>query len=81
VTRRTGWTFNASDPGRGGSFSLFLNVKTSSGAHAASYSGGTGYRNSFLGVKWPGREADHSCSSAEVKNEWSYTSAPPHMFL
>jgi hypothetical protein len=30
-----------------------------------------------LGVKWPGREADHSApSSAEVK-EWSYTSTPP----
>jgi hypothetical protein len=31
-----------------------------------------------LGVKWPGREADHSPpSSAEVKNVWSYTSTPP----
>jgi hypothetical protein len=31
-----------------------------------------------LGVKWPGREADHSPpSSAEVKNAWSYTSIPP----
>ena len=30
-----------------------------------------------LGIKWPGREADHSpSSSAEVKNEWSYTSIP-----
>jgi hypothetical protein len=29
----------------------------------------------FLGVKWPGRKADHSPpSSAEVKNEWCYTS-------
>jgi hypothetical protein len=26
-----------------------------------------------MGVKWPGREADHSPqSSAKVKNEWSY---------
>jgi hypothetical protein len=32
----------------------------------------------FLGVKRPGREADHSPpSSAEVKNAWSYTSIPP----
>jgi hypothetical protein len=32
----------------------------------------------FLGVKWPGREADHSPpSSDEVKNAWSYTSTPP----
>jgi hypothetical protein len=31
-----------------------------------------------LGVKRPGREADHSLpSSAEVKNVWSYTSTPP----
>jgi hypothetical protein len=32
----------------------------------------------YLGVKRPGREADQSPpSSAEVKNAWSYTSAPP----
>jgi hypothetical protein len=32
----------------------------------------------YLGVKRPGREADHlTPSSAEVKNEWSYTSTPP----
>jgi len=31
-----------------------------------------------LGVKWLGCEADHSpLSSAEAKNAWSYTSAPP----
>jgi hypothetical protein len=31
-----------------------------------------------LGVKRPGREADHSHpSSAEVKNAWRYTSIPP----
>jgi hypothetical protein len=31
-----------------------------------------------LGVKRLGREADHSPpSSAEVKNEWMYTSTPP----
>jgi hypothetical protein len=31
-----------------------------------------------LGVKWPGREADHlPPSSTEVKNAWNYTSAPP----
>jgi hypothetical protein len=32
----------------------------------------------YLGVKRPGREADHSSPcSAGVKNEWSYTSTPP----
>jgi hypothetical protein len=31
-----------------------------------------------LGVKKPGRDADHSPpSSAEVKNAWNYTSIPP----
>jgi hypothetical protein len=31
-----------------------------------------------LGVKRPGREADHSPpSSAEVENAWSYTSTSP----
>jgi hypothetical protein len=34
-----------------------------------------------LGVKRPGREADHSPpSSAEVKNAWNYTSTPPNAF-
>jgi hypothetical protein len=33
-----------------------------------------------LGVKRPGREADHSPpSSAEVRNAWSYTSTPVHL--
>jgi hypothetical protein len=35
-----------------------------------------------LGVKQPGREADHSPpSSAEVKNAWSYTSTPQYLFM
>jgi hypothetical protein len=39
------------------------------------YPVGTG--GSFLGVKRPGREDDHSpASSAEVKNTWSYASTP-----
>jgi len=34
--------------------------------------------SSFTGIKRPTREGDHSPpSTAEVKNEWSYTSAPP----
>ena len=33
-----------------------------------------GYRGSFLGIKQPGREVDHSLPfSAKVNNEWSYT--------
>jgi len=34
-----------------------------------------------LGVRWPGHEADHSLpSSAEVKNEWNYTSTSPCVY-
>jgi hypothetical protein len=35
-----------------------------------------------LGVKRPGREADHSPpSSDEAKNEWSYASTPQYAFI
>jgi hypothetical protein len=35
-----------------------------------------------LGVKRPGREADHSSpSSAEIKNAWSYISTPQYVFM
>jgi hypothetical protein len=35
-----------------------------------------------MGVKRPGREADHSHpSSAEVKKSWSYTSIPQYAFM
>jgi hypothetical protein len=35
-----------------------------------------------LGVKRPGREADHSLpSSAEVRNAWSYTYTPQYAFM
>jgi hypothetical protein len=35
-----------------------------------------------LGIKRPGREADHSPpSSAEVKNTWSYTSTPQYVLV
>jgi hypothetical protein len=47
-------------------FSLHHHVQNGSGAHQAFYPMDT--RGSFLGVKRPGREADHSPpSSAEVK--------------
>jgi hypothetical protein len=42
-------------------------VQTGSGTHPA---------------KRPGREADHAPpSSAEVKNEWNYTSIPQYVFM
>jgi hypothetical protein len=47
-------------------FSTCHRVRTSSGAHLASYPMGT--RGSFTGVNLPRREADHSPpSNAEVK--------------
>jgi hypothetical protein len=53
-------------PAGAGNFSLHHRVQNGSGALPASYPMGTG--DSFLGVKRPGREADHSPpSSAEVK--------------
>jgi hypothetical protein len=62
-------------PAGAGNFSLHHRVLNGSGTHPASYS--MGNRGFFLGVKQPGREADHSpSSSAEVKNAWSYTSIP-----
>jgi hypothetical protein len=55
-------------PAGAGNFSLHHRVQNCAGAHPASYPMSTGAL--FLGVKWPGREADHSPpSSAEVK-EW-----------
>jgi hypothetical protein len=49
-----------------GNFSFHHRVQNGSGAHPASYLMGT--RGSSLGVKLPGREADHSPpSTAEVK--------------
>jgi hypothetical protein len=63
-----------------GNFSLHHRIQNGSGAHPASYPMGT--RNFSLGVKQPGREANHSPpSSVEVKNSWSYTSTPQCVFM
>jgi len=34
-----------------------------------------------LGVKRPGRGADHLLPSSAEVNEWSYTSTPPYAFM
>ena len=55
----------------------FPNVQTGSEAHPSPYS-----LDSFPWAKWVGREFGHSPpQSAEYKHEWSYTSAPPHVFI
>jgi hypothetical protein len=54
---------------------FFAPLKTGLGAHPASSTMGTG---SLPGVKRPGRGADNPPPpSAEVENEYSYTSAFP----
>jgi hypothetical protein len=56
-----------------GNISPHHRVQTDSGAHPASYP--MGNRGYFGGLKRHGHEVDHlPPSSAEVKNEWSYTS-------
>jgi len=41
-----------------------------------------GTAGSFPGINWLGREANYSPpSSAENKNEWSYTSTHPYIFM
>ena len=76
---RTGW-FRVLVP-RGANYSsLPQNNHTTSGVHPASYS--MGARDSFVGVKRPGREVDHSPpSSAGLTNDGSYTSNPLHDFM
>jgi hypothetical protein len=65
--------YGLDDPGIESQF--FAYVQTGPGAHPASCTMGTG---SFPGVKRSGRGADHPPPpSAEVENEWSYTSTPP----
>ena len=71
----TGWTIRLFNPGREKRFSVLHN-------HANQFWGPynllfNGWQCSFPGAKWPGREIDHSSPySAEVKNEWGYTSTP-----
>jgi len=56
-------------------FLLLQNVQTRSGAHPAS----NGHRGSLPGMKKPGCDVEHTPPyRAEAKNEWRYTSTPPH---
>jgi len=55
--------------------SFLQNIRTGCEAHPASWVDG--------GVwKWQGHETDHSPPySAEIKNQWSFTSPPPYIFM
>jgi hypothetical protein len=67
-------------PAGAGNFSLHHRIQNGSGAYPASYQWVPGALS--LGIKRPGREADHSPpSSAEVKNAWSYNSTPKYVFM
>jgi len=58
-------------------FSLLQHLRTGSGAHPPSYSMGTFFHQR---VKRPGLEFDHSGPpSAQIQNEWSYTSTPHYV--
>jgi hypothetical protein len=59
---------------------LFSSPPLRSGSHPAPYPRST--RALSPGTKRPGRESYHSPpSSVEVKNTWSYTFTPPHVFM
>jgi hypothetical protein len=61
-----------------GNFSLHHRLQNGSGPHPASYPTVPGALS--LGVKRPGREADHSPPSGAEVQEWSYTSTLPIRF-
>jgi hypothetical protein len=70
------WGSRVRIPAGVGNFSLHHRVQKGSGAHPVPHPVGTGALS--LGVRWPGREADHSPPlSAKDKNAWSSTSTPP----
>jgi hypothetical protein len=72
----TYWTIWGSNSGRGKR--LFSSAELTDQLWEPSCLVFDGYKVYFPGVKRPGRETDHSpTSSAEVKNEFNYTSAPP----
>jgi hypothetical protein len=65
--------------GDGRHFSLHHDVQTNCGVHSASQPVGTG--DSIPQSNGPGRGDDNSpLSTAEVKNEWDYSSTFPYIF-
>jgi hypothetical protein len=62
-------------PAGAGNFSLHHRYQNGTGAHPISYRRVPGVLS--LGVKRPGREADHLHIVPRSKNEWSYTSTHP----
>lgn len=74
------WTVRGSNPNGGKGLSLLQNILTSSGADLTLYSMDT--RVSSWGVNQPRHESNHfPPPSTYVRNEWTYTSIPPHTFM
>jgi hypothetical protein len=72
-----GWTVRGSNPSSGKRFSPPKRPDRLWGPPSLLLKG---YWGSFPEVTWSVREVNHSPpSSAEVKNEWRYTSAPPYI--
>ena len=68
------WTVRGSNSGGNKGVFFLQNFVTGAGDHPHS----SGYRRSFLLVKRPGRDVNHSpSSSTKVKNEWSCSTAVP----
>jgi hypothetical protein len=66
--------------GKSKDLSLLHHIQTTSGAHPASCPVGTG--DSYLTVKQPGLDVDHSPPySAKVKNTQNHTSTPPYVLM
>jgi hypothetical protein len=77
-----GWTTHRSEfeARWGQDFSPLHVIQTGYGAHPATYP--MDNRDSFPGVKRPGREAEHSVpTTAEVKKMWIYTPTPSYAFM
>jgi hypothetical protein len=74
--KATDWTVRDSKPRRGKRHSSF--PKRPDRLWSPPSFQFKGYRHSFLRLSRPGREVRNSSpTTAEVRNEWSYTSSPP----
>jgi len=70
-----GWMVWGSSPSGGERWLLLQKHRAAQGAHSPTYSTGTGIISGWWVAKRPGRDVDLSPpSSAEAKNERSYTS-------
>jgi hypothetical protein len=74
--RPSGWS---SSPGRGKNFHISMSSRSAMGPTQPPIQWVPAAVSP--GVKQPGREADYSPTSTEVKKTWIYTSSPPYLFM